>query len=351
MAGISCALNLLKAGREVALIERDEVGGPATGASSGVLYYGSGTNYVPAVGLFGREKADALWRETADAVREIQETATKTQMDCGIRSCGAIMVAQTDDEAEELEKEHSGLMNLGLPSGLLSEAELSGYYPKVRFRAGLHFDAVGQVHPARLASGLAEVNDLQVYERTPCLGWKEGEDEVIVKTPRGEVRCTELVMATNLEPLLGLENHFDTESSVILASQPTDKVGDIFPEEKIIWTMDDRYDIVYPRGERLILELYSLGEEDSKMNKYFPGVGFKTDQIWGENWSKPRDWLPILGRVSKRTAVAVGMGDQGIIMSWVCGKKIPGILEGESDWFTESTSPSRFGVGGYPNNA
>src|SRR5690348_2828111 len=85
MAGVSCALNLLKSGREVALIERDEVGGPATGASSGVLYYGSGTNYIPAVGLFGQEKADALWRETADAVKEIQEMATKSQIDCGVR--------------------------------------------------------------------------------------------------------------------------------------------------------------------------------------------------------------------------------------------------------------------------
>ena len=351
MAGISCALNLSKAGREVALIERDEVGGPATGASSGVLYYGSGTNYIPAVGLFGREKADALWRETAVAVREIQETATKTQVDCGIRSCGSIMVAQTDEEEKDLQREHSGLMKLGLTSKLLSEGELSAYYPKVRFQAGLLFDEVGQVHPARLASGLAELNGIQVFERTPCLGWKEGQDEVIVKTPRGEIRCTDLVLATNLEPLLGLEHHFDTEGSVILASRPTDKVKEVFPEEKIIWTMDDKYDIVYPRGDRLILELYSLGDEDSKMNKYFPGAGFETDQTWGENWAKPRDWLPILGRVSKRTAVAVGMGDQGIIMSWVCGKKIPGILEGKSDWFTESTSPSRFGVGGSRNNA
>lgn len=348
MAGISCALNLLKAGREVALIERDEVGAPATGASSGVLYYGSGTNYVPAVGLFGKEKADALWRETAEAVREIQETAIGAQVDCGARSCGAIMVAQTEQEERDLEKEQSGLMKLGLPSKLLSDAELLGYYPKVRFRAGLHFDAVGQVHPARLASGLADHNGLQIYEHTSCIEWKEDEGCVIVKTSGGEVRCADLVLATNLEPFLGLENHFDTEGSVILASKPTDKVKDIFPEEKIIWTMDEKYDIVYPRGDRLILELYSLGEENAKMSKYFPGAGFETDRIWGENWSKPRDFLPILGRVSKRTAVAVGMGDQGIIMSWVCGKKIPGILEGKSDWFTESASPGRFGIGGVP---
>ena len=48
MAGISCAYHLNKKGHKVALLERAEVGGAASGANSGVLYYRSGTNYAPA---------------------------------------------------------------------------------------------------------------------------------------------------------------------------------------------------------------------------------------------------------------------------------------------------------------
>ncbi len=141
---------------------------------------------------------------------------------------------------------------------------------------------------------------------------------------------------------MNFENFYDVESSVILASRPVQRVEDVFPTEKIIWTMDEKYDIVYSRGDRLILELYALGEEESKLGYYFPGVGFQIEYQWGEVWSKPRDWMPIVGKVSDRVAVAIGMGDQGIIMSWLSGKKMPTILDGKGDWFSEMTSPRRF---------
>ncbi len=343
MAGISSALNLKKSGWNVALIERNEIGGPASGASSGVLYYGSGTNYVQAVELFGQDHADSLWRETSLVIKEIKDAAQANAIDCGIRSCGSIMVSQNEEDQGDLESEHAGLKKLGFPTRLLSSEEVKTSYPLVEFMGGVAFDDVGQVHPARLASGLAERAGLTIYENSPMLGWEESKDSVIVKTPKAQITSSYVVMATNLEPCFGLENNFDTEGSVILASTPTSRVKDVFPEEKILWTMEEKYDIVYPRGDRLILELYALGEEEAKMKKFFPGVEFTTDQIWGENWSKPRDWLPILGKVSNRVAVAKGMGDQGIIMSWLSGKKMPGILEGKADWFTEMTSPQRFG--------
>ena len=342
MAGISCARSLKKAGREVAVIERDQVGGPATGASSGVLYYGSGTNYLEAVDIFGQRNADLLWRETAQVIEEIKKTADEHKIDCGIRSCGAIMVAQTDQELHQLEGEYAGLSRLGFPAKLLSAEEVRAHYPLVGFLGGISFEAVGQVHPARLASGIAEKEGLAVYEDTPSLGWEEDSEGVTVKTPNSKVRCSNLVVATNLEPLMGLEDHYDTEGSVILASAPTKRTKEVFPEEKILWTMEEKYDIVYPRGDRLILELYSLGDEDAKLGRYFPGIEFATDQTWGENWSKPRDWIPIVGKLSNRTASAIGMGDQGIIMSWLSGKKMPGILEGKEDWFTTLASPRRF---------
>jgi len=343
MAGISCARSLKKAGRDVAVVTKDEVGGPATGASSGVLYYGSGLNYVPSVKLFGKEAADAMWRETAEVIEEIKSAARDESIDCGIRSCGAIMVAQTQAELKEIQEEYQGLNKLGMPVRLLSPEEVRESYPKVPFLGGLAYDQVGQVHPARLASGLAERQGLRIYENTPAEGWDESKDSVTVRTPKGQVNCSNLVVATNLEPFLGLEEHFDTEGSVILASTPTDRVKDVFPEEKILWTMDEKYDIVYPRGDRLILELYALGEEQQKLKRWFPDVDFVTDKVWGEDWSKPGDLAPMVGMVTSRVAVAKGMGDQGIIMSWLSGKKMPGILAGKADWFTKLAYPLRFG--------
>lgn len=344
MAGICSALQLKKAGYDVVLIERDQVGGPATGASSGVLYYGSGLNLVPAMELFGEERATLMWKETAGVIDEIVATARNGNLDCGVRTCGSIMVAKTEAEVAELEAEYSALKRLGFPARLLSGREVKDYYPLRDFLGGVAYDGVGQVHPARLAAGAARQAGLEIYEGTPLTNWKEEDGGVSVETPRAKVRCADLVLATNMEPAFGLENHFEIEGSVILSSQPTDKVADVFPEEKIYWSMEDKYDLVYPRGDRLILELYALGEERSKIAYYFPGVDFQIDKQWGESWSKPADWVPIVGKVADHVTVAKGMGDQGIIMSWLSGSKIPMILKGGGDWFTKMASPQRFGA-------
>ncbi|HEV2137691.1 MAG TPA: FAD-dependent oxidoreductase [Nitrososphaerales archaeon] len=342
MAGISSALRLKRAGFDVALIERDEVGGPTTGASSGVLYYGSGTNLVPAYDVFGEEKANRLWMETAGVIEEIVKTSRDESIDCGTRTCGSIMVAKNDEEVEEIDAEFRALKKLGLPGRLLSGGDVNAYFPLTRFKGGLAYDAVGQVHPARFASGVARMEGIEIYEKTPLIEWKEENGGVQVKTPGGVVRATDLVLATNTEPCFGMENHFELESSVILASEPTGRVRDVFPEEKIFWSMEEKYDLFYPRGDRLILELYALGDEVAKLAYYFPGVEFKTEQQWGEAWSKPPDWIPIVGKVSEHITSAIGMGDQGIIMSWLSGSKIPMIINGGSDWFTDMASPSRF---------
>ncbi|MDA4125396.1 MAG: FAD-binding oxidoreductase [Thaumarchaeota archaeon] len=348
MAGVSTAFRLKKAGFDVALITRDEVGGPATGASSGVLYYGSGTNLVPAIRLFGEEKARLLWKETEGVIDEIVRLAKDGPIVCGVRTCGSIMVAKTQPEVEELQEEYAQMKNFGFPVRLLSGREVKEAYPLREFMAGLAYDGVGQVHPARFASGIIGLNALEVYENTPLLDWKEEDGGVAVRTPKGTVRSSQVVLATNFEPFFGLEEHFDLESSVILASQPTQRVREVFPVEKIIWSMEEKYDLVYPRGDRLILELYALGEEGERLKYYFPGVEFTIEQQWGEAWAKPRDWFPIVGKVAENITAAVGMGDQGIIMSWLSGSKVPGILQGKGDWFAERASPGRFGGAGVP---
>ncbi len=345
MAGISCAYQLNKKGYKVVLLKQGEVGGAASGASSGVLYYGSGTNYEPATRLFGEERARSLWNETAKVIDELAQVAEKNRIDCGFRRCGAIMVAKDDAQVGELEQEKALLQSAGIATRMLSSAELATFFPLRSFEAGLTFDSVGQVHPARLASGLARIHGPQIYENSPATDWQEQDGTVVVTTPGGRVKCSDAVLATNNQPYFGLDTHFDVESSVILASQPTERVPEAFPQEKIIWSMEEKYDIVYPRGDRLILELYGLGEEERKLAYYYPGLEFEVQQQWGDIWAKPPDWMPIVGRVRKKVAVAIGMGDQGIIMSWLSGKNIAGVLEGAGNWFTEMASPSRFGAG------
>lgn len=71
IAGVSCAHHLEKAGFQVAVVEEHSVASGATQYSSGVLYFGSGTDFQTAIKLFGREKAKVLWDESKQAIEGI----------------------------------------------------------------------------------------------------------------------------------------------------------------------------------------------------------------------------------------------------------------------------------------
>ncbi len=342
MAGIASAYRLSLEGYDVALIEKDELGSGASGASSGVLYYGTGTNFVPAARLFGKKSARLLWRESGSAIREIVRTAKARDIPCGLRTCGAVMVAKREREAEELRAEQSGLRGAGISARLLSPEDLREIFPPRPFLRGIAFDACAQIHPAMMASGLARAAGIRVFERSPLVGWKETKDGVSARTPRARISCSKLVLATNHQPCFGLERHFRIESSVVLASAPAKDIGKVWPREKIIWSMEDRYDVLYPLGDRMALEMYDLAGSEKKLRYYYPGAGFEVRDQWGDVWAKTRDWLPIVGKVTPNILVAIGMGDQGIVTSWVAGRHMAKAVEGGRDWFLDLATPRRF---------
>lgn len=342
MAGISSAYQLSKAGHKVVVIERDEIGCGATGASSGVLYYGSGTDYITAVGLYGKERATVLWKETADVIEDIAKTVNEYKIECGLRRPGAIMVAKTDQEIKTQQEEHDGLKEIGIETKLLTAEEVKEIYPIVQFKSGLSFDACAQIRPARFIAGLAKATNMQVFENTPVNSWKETDSGVVVETPNGNITAKTAVFATNFQNYFDLKKHFSMESSVILASPPSDAAGELWPKEKIIWSMEEDYDLIYPYDRRIILELYKFKGYKEKAAYYYPNVEFKVEKTWGESWAKTPDWMPIVSKISDNVIVAVGMGDQGIIMSWLSGKAVLDLAEGRDSWFLKMTSHKRF---------
>jgi len=343
IAGISCAFYLREAGYFVHVLDMEEVGCAATGASSGILHYGSGTNFVEATELYGKPTASVLWRETAESIKGICRLIEKEGIECGLRRPGAIMVAKDEDQLRGLEREKAELESIGIRCRLYGSDEVSSFYTGRKFLAGLSFDTCSQIHPARFAAGLAKRFDLPVFQYTPAERFDEKAGGVIVHTPKAKVSCSKLIIASNLSPLFGLEKHFGVESSTIISSQgmSAEEMKKIWPEEKLIWGMEDEYDIIYPHEGRLILEVYRSRDLDKKIPYYYGGSGFKAEEQWGDSWSKTKDWLPIMGQVRQNIYASVAMGDQGIVMGFTAGRKMKSCLEAEGDPIVRMTSPQR----------
>lgn len=343
IAGISSAYYLQEAGYNAVVIEQDEIGSGASGASSGMLYYGSGTEFLEAIELYGYEKAKLLWNETRETMQAIDMLVEKNNIECGYRKPGGIMAAKTDEHKSQIKKEYAAVKKLGIDAEIFDSSEIKSHFAGKEFLAGLHFPECSQIQPALFAASLASTVNLQVFEHTPYMSFKELNSKIRIETPHAAINAERLLFATNLHPLFGLEKFFQTESSVIIASKrlSREEMKSIWLKEKFIWSMESDYDIVYPADSRLILELYRLKNMKEKIVYYYPNK-FVVDTQWGDSWSKTQDWLPIIDNVKENISVAVAMGDQGVVMGFTAGRKITKLLEGKEDEFLALMSPQRF---------
>jgi glycine/D-amino acid oxidase-like deaminating enzyme len=342
IAGISCGFHLHSSGYKVAVIEKEEVGSAATGASSGILYYGSGGNFVEAVQRYGREDAAALWKETERTIADIVSLIEKQGINCGFRPTGGIMVAKNDAEETRIEQEKAELTTIGITTERHSSQDLQTFFKGRAFLSGLSFSACSVIHPAQFAAELAKKFSVPVYEKSPMLKLTEAKEHVTIESSRAQIQCDRVILATNLEPLYGLEKHFAQETTVVLASHEIPEIEEVWPEDKVIWTMEEKYDILYPLGHRLGLELYEPKNVKQKIASYYGKAAFERQYQWGESWSKTVDMLPIVGPVTDRVYAAVAMGDEGIIMGFTVGKKIPLALKQRPDRILRIMSPRRF---------
>ena len=351
ITGVLCGHFLQEAGYQTIVLEQDEVGGGASGASSGILYYGTGTNLIPAMKLWGKETAGWVWQETAQNVKEL--AALAEDLDCGLRRPGAIMLAKSEKEAQLLKQEHKELSAIGLNHSLLSPKEVKQFFPAVPFAAGLHFEDCAQLYPAQFAGGLAKKMNIPVYEHTKAVDAVTGARGVTVKTERAVIAADYVIVATNDYPFppeksWGLERSFVQQNSVIAASQKVSAAQRkaYFPEEKIGWTMEEDYDLFYPHEGRLLFEVYALKGLKEKLAAYYPGFAFTRDKQWGTSWGRCTDWLPLAGRLKNGIFVAAATGDQGTTTGYTIAKHAVAMAEGKKNRWLELCDPKRYLPGG-----
>lgn len=342
IAGITSAHFLQEAGYKVIVLEENTICSGASGQSTGVLWYGSGLNLVPSIETLGEEKATKLWHETDETIDQMKKLIEKNDIGCELRNPGGIMCAINPEEDQLAKNEFEAMNKIGLPAKLLDAAEIKSFYLPSNFTSGL-MEECTQIRPLRFVTSLVKVMNIDVWQNSPMSEYEAKDAEILVKTKKQNLTCEKLVVATNLKPFFGLEQFFTTETTTAIYSQSLgEKIKQIFPREKIFWRMDEYYDMIYPLGDRAVLELFKFKEVKEKLAEYFPNLDFQLEQRRLGSWAKSKDTLPIFGKVSPNVVSQIAMGDQGIVMGFTCGRKILNVIEDRKDEFLDMTDPARF---------
>ena len=187
IVGIVTAVLLRRAGRSVAVLERDRISCGVTGNTTAKLTSQHGLIYADLAMRDGGRIA-RLYGEANEAAIE---WVADQEVEAELRRAPAYVWAETDDELQRVRDEAIAASRLGLPASFESHVPLP-----VDAVGAVCFDRQALIHPRKLLLGLSRELD-QVYERTRVTGLDES-DPVRLRTSSGTVTANAAVIATHM---------------------------------------------------------------------------------------------------------------------------------------------------------
>lgn len=157
VSGVALAWFLRERGVSVALVERDGLASAASGRNAGFLLAGLASPYTELIARWGRERARAALRLSAENREWTARLVEEERIACDHARHGAWVLAGDAEEAEAMRTSAALLAEDALP-GAWHEANAlpSVYANHDAFRGGLFVPGDGEIDPVRFVWGLAE---------------------------------------------------------------------------------------------------------------------------------------------------------------------------------------------------
>ncbi len=156
ITGVSLALQLVRQGVKVALIEAQYPAWGASGRNAGHMLSGTAEYYARAVELMGREKARAIWAFSVENRERLSRELLASPFDTGYQKAGYLACATEDVERRELEQSVQLLREDGFQEEYWTTEQLSKRYGRHSFLGARFSPDDAMVHPACTVWALLE---------------------------------------------------------------------------------------------------------------------------------------------------------------------------------------------------
>ncbi|MGX1675759.1 NAD(P)/FAD-dependent oxidoreductase [Streptomyces sp. NPDC055400] len=354
-------------GRDVVLLEGQEVGWAASGRNGGFcaasLTHGVANGLARWPGEIA--KLEELGNRNLDA---IEEAVARYSIDCDFERTGELDVATEPHQVTELREFHQELTEAGLAGGTeLLDADATREQVDSPTFLGALYDrrGVAMLHPAKLAWGLKQAClDLGVrfYEHTPALELSSSGAGTAARTPYGRVFAQHVALGTNVFPSLvkRVRSYTVPVYDYALMTEPLDHdqlasigwknrqgLGDsanqfhyfrLSADNRILW---GGYDAIYPYGGRVRAEYDHRPETYAKLAGQFftcfPQLeGVRFSHAWGGAIDTCSRFSAFFGTAHKgRVAYAAGYTGLGVGATRFGADVMLDLLSGERTERTE----------------
>ncbi len=318
-SGLSAALTLARAGRDVAVIDGDMIGYGCSSRNGGQI--GPSFHKLGVAGLtaaFGQVKAHAILRESMDSLTYLKTLIADEGIKCDIQpESGRFKGISRASHYEETARSNEALSKaVGFAFEMVPKVQQSAHIGSDFYHGGAVYREDGQLQPAKFVTGLASkviAAGARLYAPARATGVQRDRDRFLVRIGNRTITARQVLVATN--GYSGPELPFfhrrimPLRSAIIATEQLSpDLVRSAFPDGKCI--VDSSRLVLYyrpsPDGTRVVFGGRSFDNADRPdhytpdlrrlMLRIFPQLAdAKITHAWSGTVAYTFDYAPHLG--------------------------------------------------------
>jgi gamma-glutamylputrescine oxidase len=334
-AGVAAAIEFLKTGHKVVLIDKNIVGGSSSGRSAGFLTPDSELELHQLVRRYGVKAAGEIWAAPLSGIERLVAAIQKYDIKCGLLKQDSLFLGLGKGGKEAVDSELHCRQEVGFTDQrTYDEQQLKGILGAQGYTAGIRYGGTYGINPLACLQGFKNLlvdNGMEVYESTEM----ERLEDHTVYTHGGSVTADKIIIAVDkmdefISPLA--HEMFHAQTFLSMTEPLTDKeLRILFPSGEQMQCWDSKLVYTYFRltgDNRLLLgggtpittylkDAFNSPRIIRKIIKdfhdHFPelnNVSFM--QFWPGQIDATRDLLPTIAKPPQQPHVRFIFGAVGI---------------------------------------
>ena len=335
----------LAPGARIIVLDASTIGEGNPGRNSGFLLEISLANDADPRAV---ERMDACNRLIAGAMQDIVQLVQQHDIDCGLVRTGTYRAAAGETGVAALRRYRAFLDAANLPYERLTQADLRARLGTHFYKEGLYSPHCYLVQPAALARGLAGAlpENVSLFENSPAMAIRRGQDVWNVQTPEGTVSTPLLIVANNafctrlgvgrarIAAIYTYAGLTDPLRPAALEELGSDTNWGLLPAHRLGSTLRRTAD-----GRLLIRSMYGYENEadnagvarelEAALLQRFPQLpGLEIPHIWSGATGYTLRGGPLWGRLEPGLFVSAGCNGGGVVKGTLFGRLLADLAFG-----------------------
>jgi len=204
--GFGAAIPLARAGLDVVILERDQIGSGASTRNGGITSGNLRLSFNDLAKRFGAHKATAFYQEAKAARADLVQFIISEKIDCDLQQCGRLVGALRQESLDSMKRDAERLTKLfDIDATVYDRASLPDYIDTSRYFGGMMRDDIGGIHPAKLLAGMCKIArsaSVKIATKTKVVKVSQQSTsspttQFRVETSRGVIHAGHVISATN----------------------------------------------------------------------------------------------------------------------------------------------------------